>query len=326
MKPILIILLIVLSCIVFASQYKTIYNPFTNKFDYVSNVSYMTINCSQINFSGTLGASGICDGTDATGAGSFTYSDYFNQSLNTSNSVHFNSLKIGRYDSLRMNEAERVGEETYYYANISIGFFGEGIYAPMITINGEDGEISTLGSLYASGVLYGYEIRSRNWANVSLAWIQLGTYPAACPAGSYLTQLGDAVVCTHNDGNSTTQIRAVEVDALHDTCAEISGCVQNAITNATMNKTASDLICTNCIGATEISELADADISNTLTCSDLVAGSSVVSDAEVDNTITASNYLLLTGGTVSGNVAMSNKNITGVQCITFNSGGKICTG
>jgi len=35
--------------------------------------------------------------------------------------------------------------------------------------------------------------------------------------------------------------------------------------------TASDLICTNCIGGTEIAELADADISNTLTASILAA-------------------------------------------------------
>jgi len=47
-----------------------------------------------------------------------------------------------------------------------------------------------------------------------------------------------------------------------------------------------DLLCTNCIGGTEIAELADADISNTLTCSDLVAGSEVVVDSEVDNDIT----------------------------------------
>lgn len=67
---------------------------------------------------------------------------------------------------------------------------------------------------------------------------------------------------------------------------------------------ANDLSCTNCIGGTEISELGDGDISNTLTCSNLVTGSSVVSDAEVDNDITASNYLPLSGGTMTGDITL----------------------
>lgn len=49
---------------------------------------------------------------------------------------------------------------------------------------------------------------------------------------------------------------------------------------------AKGLNCTNCLDGTQINPLVDADISDTLTCSDLVAGSSVVSDAEVDNDLT----------------------------------------
>jgi len=51
---------------------------------------------------------------------------------------------------------------------------------------------------------------------------------------------------------------------------------------------ASDLSCTDCISGAEISELSDADVSDTLTASDLVTGSSVVSDTEVDDDITIS--------------------------------------
>jgi len=40
------------------------------------------------------------------------------------------------------------------------------------------------------------------------------------------------------------------------------------------------------LSGTQIAELSDADISNTLTCSDLVAGSEVVADSEVDDAIT----------------------------------------
>lgn len=70
-----------------------------------------------------------------------------------------------------------------------------------------------------------------------------------------------------------------------------------------------DLSCTDCIGGTEITELTDTDVSDTLTASDLVAGSEVVSDAEVVDTITASNYLLLAGGTMTGSLVSDNLGI-----------------
>lgn len=50
--------------------------------------------------------------------------------------------------------------------------------------------------------------------------------------------------------------------------------------------------------------ITNAMVSDTLTASDLVAVSSVVSDAEVDNDITASNYLLLTGGNLTGSLGI----------------------
>lgn len=71
--------------------------------------------------------------------------------------------------------------------------------------------------------------------------------------------------------------------------------------------TVADLSCTNCIGATEIAELADADISNTLTCSDLVAGSSVVADAEVDDDITIdAGTIVLNTNTYTGTLGGGN--------------------
>ena len=55
--------------------------------------------------------------------------------------------------------------------------------------------------------------------------------------------------------------------------------------------------------------ITDAQVSDTLTASNLVASSSVVSDAEVDDTITASNYLLLAGGTLTGNLNLGGKQL-----------------
>lgn len=64
---------------------------------------------------------------------------------------------------------------------------------------------------------------------------------------------------------------------------------------------ASDLICTDCIGGTEIAELADADVSDTLTCSDLVAGSEVVADTEVadDITVATNHNITVTGSGIT---------------------------
>jgi len=56
----------------------------------------------------------------------------------------------------------------------------------------------------------------------------------------------------------------------------------------------------------------DANISDTLTCSDLVSGSSVVADSEVDDDITASSYLPLAGGTMAGTTDMNTNIITNI--------------
>lgn len=47
--------------------------------------------------------------------------------------------------------------------------------------------------------------------------------------------------------------------------------------------------------------------SGTVTATDLVAGSEVVSDAEVVDTLTASNYLPLAGGTMSGDIILAER-------------------
>jgi len=92
--------------------------------------------------------------------------------------------------------------------------------------------------------------------------------------------------------------------------------------NITTNKsnTAADLICSNCIGGNEIAELTDADISDTLTASDLVAGSSVVADAEVDDDITlnTTSDILVNN---NANITASSGNIDSIGNITLHAAG-----
>jgi len=109
------------------------------------------------------------------------------------------------------------------------------------------------------------------------------------------------------DANFTTHLSYKHANATHSDTSGI----------------ASDLSCTNCIGGTEIAELADADVSNTLTCSDLVAGSSVVTDTEVDNDLTiASTKAMNTTGDFKVNnkfnVTASNGNVALAGNLTVN--------
>ena len=73
-----------------------------------------------------------------------------------------------------------------------------------------------------------------------------------------------------------------------------------------------DLFCTDCLTGTEIAELTDADISDTLTSSNLIAGSSVVDDSEVDDdiTIATSNNITITGSGATFHIDIINSTHT----------------
>jgi len=98
-------------------------------------------------------------------------------------------------------------------------------------------------------------------------------FSTACAAGDYYRLNGNDLECT----------TPTDTDTFNSSSDIIS--VVN-VTDSYWDIIAKDLFCTDCLTGTEIAELTDADVSNTLTASDLVAGSSVVSDAEVDNDIT----------------------------------------
>ena len=95
-----------------------------------------------------------------------------------------------------------------------------------------------------------------------------------------------------------------------DTLAELNTAIGvSLITNDTRNTTASDLSCSDCIDGTEISELSDADISNTLTC----------------NILTDDDTYALTGSaeTFDENIVFA-KNITITECAVFGNGATWC--
>ncbi len=59
------------------------------------NLSRVTVNCSNMMFAdGSIGSVSICDGSDASGGGGFTYTDHFNQFLNTTEGVSYFSINI----------------------------------------------------------------------------------------------------------------------------------------------------------------------------------------------------------------------------------------
>ena len=135
-----------------------------------------------------------------------------------------------------------------------------------------------------------------------------------------------------------------------NTTAQMQAAVNATVYYQFQARNATDLICTNCIGGTEIAELADADVSNTLTCSimdldastfsntmgggnitaDSLSGTQIaeLTDADISNTLTCSaltddnTYVTVAGDTMGGNLAFGGYDITGateVNATTINT-------
>lgn len=74
----------------------------TDAINAVNTTSYynqISVNCSQIYFGATKGSTEICDGLDAAGTGGFTYTDYFNQYLNTTHNVNFATVNTSDFNA-----------------------------------------------------------------------------------------------------------------------------------------------------------------------------------------------------------------------------------
>jgi len=107
-------------------------------------------------------------------------------------------------------------------------------------------------------------------------------FDTSCAAGNHLYISGNDLACEVDKDtyNTTSQmITAVngtelnltkswgypETDSSHDECSEITGCVENAITNSTMNKTVS---CSDIIGSPDSDFCTDMDTNTYNTTSD----------------------------------------------------------
>lgn len=125
---------------------------------------------------------------------------------------------------------------------------------------------------------------SKNFAHI-INWTQLQEYPAACPAGSFITQLGDSVTCT-------TDVDTTNCSTEYD-CTSVVYAGNTSWITANQNNDGN----TNC--STEYS------------CVDVMYGGNM------------SSYAQLSGATFTGNVSFTTKNIT-VECVYFDNGAKIC--
>jgi hypothetical protein len=108
------------------------------------------------------------------------------------------------------------------------------------------------------------------------------TLKANCADGEILKWAGGVGTCgtdTGTGGNTTEEVQ--------DAAGALNGGTETLIT-VTYDDVNNDIdyVVNNDLHSYSWTNVVDSDITNTLTCSDLVAGSSVVSDAEVDNDIT----------------------------------------
>ena len=229
------------------------------------------------------------------------------------------------------------------------------------------GSLSGLPDLTIYPLLDGTRALTNNWdvgaySLTALSYtsdVATGTAPLVVSSTTRVANLnvsysGTAYDLTCTDCIGTTEISDSYIlnagDAMDGTLAfganpfTITSTAQIANLNSSYAGAAYDLTCTNCISGTEISELIDADISNTLTCSDLVSGSAVVDISTETNLAVDGTTITLTGDTLSvtadgigdtqlefntgqhlGSTANpTHNNITITDCIIFDSGGKIC--
>ncbi|MBU0958776.1 MAG: hypothetical protein KKB31_02400 [Nanoarchaeota archaeon] len=148
-------------------------------------------------------------------------------------------------------------------------------------------------------------VMETDWYNTSAEII------AAINTSSYYQVKSADLVCTNCIGG-TEIAELADADISNTLTCSIMDLSEATFTNSMGwgNLTAFDLdvtwtntlgggnITADSLSGTQIAELADADISDTLTCSDLQAGSSVVEDSEVDDDITidSSNWVNTTTG------------------------------
>lgn len=240
----------------------------------------LTINCSSIVFDTGQGASAICDGVDANDGGSDI------------------SGFLGVNTSVLRNESGNVGiNQTFFDTNYLDNTDAQ-------TLSYSNGNITITGSndqVNISGVLTNHAadndahhdlvtITGQDYLTLSTQQITMGEIEpddlAASDFGDFScdgdTCTLDSTYITNDTGdyniNITGEISGyTAAELLDNTDAQtvsfsngnitISGSSDEAnITDMTV-ASARDLLCTDCIGGTEIAELADADISNTLTCS-----------------------------------------------------------
>lgn len=186
-------------------------------------------------------------------------------------------------------------------------------------------------NLVTSGNITGWKLFSSDWSDANNAtlvdWANLTSIPSGFSDGT-------------DDGNSTAEIQ----DAVNISATYVFSTTGNAATATALAANggncgageyplgvdASGAVesCTD--ATTEIAAYAQpleatlTDIADGTIIEDLVNTANPWADNEVANDITASNYLPLTGGTMSGSIAMGDYNITGVNCFVGTGGGSIC--
>ena len=215
--------------------------------------------CLSVNVTNALcieltGSSELCDGTDATG-GSPDTTDYFN---NENFTVRYELKSYYKKANLTIDYPNLDTDSTNDYATSNFhtdyavtGFDKENMTLAYPNLDTDKTDDLDLPALDNDTVIRTANITWRNEATIGEEQITIDT---DWDIGAFFLQA----------------LRFIS-DVAHGT-APLTVASRTQVTNlnasyAGMAYSADDLSCTNCIGGTEISELADADISNTLTCS-----------------------------------------------------------
>ncbi|RME52747.1 hypothetical protein D6783_03890 [Candidatus Woesearchaeota archaeon] len=289
------------------------------------------ITTGQVNASDLCITGGICLSEAGTGSGDIT-------EVNTPGKYLYGGSTSGAV-TLHLNETE---------LNNTIDArqpFGSSIDDTELTAE-SFGDFSCTGA--EDGCTINAGVISDNEVN-ALSWSKLNNYPSACSSSQTITALGDTLTCTAISitESQISDFAISSADITDNTIQEADLKVVDTPSDEdilTYEVTGGDFewhsgseLCTAITGSADLCDGSDADTQLTQEQVEDYTGAMVSGNTETGITVTyddlngkldfavTDNYVDTTGDTMTGNLAMSNKNVTGVQCITFNSGGSICS-
>lgn len=190
---------------------------------YESNTSWVTSNELDANHDECSEISGCIEDAwyDVANISSFlfTYSTYFNQALNTTSTVNFGMINGNGSGLVSINCSSIIQDGTgsdddFCNDDAGVGAFSYNTYF--------DQNLNTTNNVTFAA------INSQNWENVTITESQITDLSHTVDTNTNCSLSADCPDAQIIYESNTSWVTSNELDADHDTCAEITGCIEDA--------------------------------------------------------------------------------------------------